>query len=425
MARILGYRDTPRRRAVITGMGVIAPNGQDLETFWKTIRQGISAAGPLTRFDTTQLPSKIAAEVSDFDCAKYVGQKKAGRYDLTIQFGVAAAIQATRDARLDLARINPDRVGVIEASTLSNAEACFRGQKDYEARGYRRLSPFYLINAYSGGGSGEISIELGVKGPSATYSAGSASSNDAIGLGMRMIRNDEIDVAVVVGAEAPILPPLYGGFCRGGVMSSRNNEPGRAMRPFSSDSDGFVLGEGAGCLVLEEHSFALARQARIYAELAGQGRICEAYHSVAPEPKGAGVVRAMEEALRDAGMAANEIDYINAHGTATVANDMAEIAAVKHLFGKLAPRVAISSTKPVTGHLLAAAGAIEAVACCLAVHHGEIPPTINFSGPMNGGELDFVPNRYRSYPIRSAISINSGFGGKNSCLIVRRLPALT
>ncbi len=407
------------RRVVVTGMGVVAPNGRDLTTFWRTVRDGVSAAGPVTRFDSSALPSKIAAEVRDFDCSGYIDLKRAKRFDRSIQYALVAAVQAVRDARVDVGQLDPDRVGVVEATSLSGMESAFRGQTDYETKGYRRLSPFYLINAYSGSGSGEISVELGIKGHAITYSSGSASGNDAVGYAFNMIRSDEADVMVVGGAEAPLLPPLYAGFCVGRLLSCRNDDPPGAMRPFDQARDGLLLGEGAAFLVLEEMSFALGRGARVYAEILGHARSCEAYHSVAPHPDGVGIRRAMEKALRDARLHCSEVDYINAHGTATETNDTVETLAVKRLFGEHARRVAISSTKPVTGHLLAAAGALETVICVLAIAHQEIPPTINLTAPAAGCDLDYVPQKSRPYPVRVAMNLNSGFGGKNSSLILR------
>lgn len=417
------YMRESARRVVITGIGVIAPNGSTVDRFWETISRGESAAVPVSRFDVSKLPNKIAAEVRDFKVSDYLEPKKGRRFDLSIQYAMAAAQQAVRDARLDIHSIDPDRVGVVEGTSVSGMEASFKGQTAFESKGYRSMSPFTLINAYSGGGSGEIALELGIKGHAVTYSSGSASGNDAIGYAFRMIRDEEVEVMVAGGSEAPILAPLWGAFCLTRVMTSRNDTPKEAMRPFGSDRDGFLLGEGAGFLVLEELSHALSRNARIYAEVVGHGRSCEAYHSVAPHPDGVGLYRAMEKALRDARIAPEEIEYINAHGTATEANDVVETRAIQRFFGAHAQRLAVSSTKPITGHLLAAAGALETIVCALAINRQMIPMTRNLRLPAEGCNLDYVVGASRPYPLRTVLNINVGFGGKNSCLALRRYPA--
>ena len=411
------------RRVVITGMGVIAPNGCDLPTVWHSVTKGVSAAAPVSRFDASDLPNRVACELKNFESSRYMDGKKARRFDLSIQYGIAASQLASRDAGIDFADIDPDRVGVVEGTSVSGMESSFKGQTAYEGRGFRSMSPFTLINAYCGGGSGEIALELGIKGLAVSYSSGSASGNDAIGYALNMIQHDEADVMVAGGAEAPLLAPLFGAFCLTKVMTARNDEPQRAMLPFDRTRDGFLLGEGAAFLVLEELSHALARGAKIYAEVAGHGRSCEAFHSVSPHPEGIGLRRAMEKALRRARLHASEVDYINVHGTATETNDLAETQAIKHLFGEHAGRLAVSSTKPITGHLLGAAGALETVICALALHHQEIPLTLNHEAPAEGCDLDYVRHESRRYPIQVAMNLNSGFGGKNSCLILRKHPA--
>lgn len=411
--------DFPQRRVVITGLGVVAPNGCDLATFWGSVRTGQSAAGPVTRFDVSGLPNKIACEVRDFDPSRYMDYKKARRFEVSIRYGIAAARMAAADAGVDFAKLDPDRAGIIEGTTVSGMESSFKGQSTFEQRGFKHMSPFTLINAYCGGGSGEIALELGIKGHAISLSTGSASGNDAVGHAFDLIQHDEADVFVAGGAESPILAPLWGAFCLTKVMTARNEEPKTAMRPFDSSRDGFLLGEGAAFLVLEELAHALGRGAKIYAELAGHGRNCEAYHSVAPHPEGVGMHRAMEKALRRARMDVTQIDYINAHATATEANDVVETKAIKKLFGEHAHRVAVGGTKPVTGHLLGAAGAVESVITALAIHHREIPPTANHSAPADGCDLDYVPIRPRPYPVRAAMNLNVGFGGKNSCLVFK------
>jgi len=409
-----------RRRTVITGIGVIAPNGQDNETFWNSIRLGVSAACPVTRFDVRDLPNKIAAEIKGFDLGAYVEAKKAKRYDLSAQYGIAASVRAVRDAGLKISDLDPDRVGVVEGSSVSGMESTFKGQTAFHSqRGYRAMSPFTLINAYSGGGSGEIALELGIRGLAVSYSSGSASGNDVMGYAANLIRTDEVDVVIAGGTEAPLLAPLYGAFCLTRVMSARNDQPREAMRPFDKSRDGFVLGEGAAFLVIEELSHAHSRGAKIYAEVLGHGRSCEAYHSVSPHPEGVGMRRAIEKALRDASLHPSEVDYVNLHGTATDTSDQVESTALKGVLNDHAYRIAISSTKPVTGHLLAAAGALETAVCAFTIQHQEIPMTVNFRDPADGCDLDYVPNKSRPYPVRVALNCSVGFGGKNSCLVLK------
>jgi 3-oxoacyl-[acyl-carrier-protein] synthase II len=411
--------DSQPRRVVITGMGVIAPNGNDLGTFWSTIVNGVSAGCKVTRFDTSNVPNKIAAEVRDFNCCKYIDPKKARRFDLSIQYGMSAAHQAVNDAGVDFRKYDPDRVGIVEATSVSGMESTLNAHVAFLNRGYKGMSPFTFINAYCGGGSGEIALELGIKGHAITYCSGSASGNDAIGYAMKMIRDDEVDMMVAGGSEAPLMEAFWSGFCVTKVMTRRNKTPQTAMRPFDRNRDGFLLGEGAGFMVLEELSHALGRGAKIYAEVVGHGRSCEAYSSVSPQPDGVGLVRAMEKALRQARLEASEINYINAHGTATELNDLVETRAIKKVFGHNAGRVAISSTKPVTGHLLGAAGALETIVCALTIHHQRLAPTVNLTEPAPECDLDYIPGQARQYPARAVMNLNTGFGGKNSCLILK------
>lgn len=412
------------RRVVITGLGVVAPNGSDIATFWDSIVAGRSAAGPLTRFPAGTAPVSIACEVRGFAPEKYMSPKIARRLDRSIQFAVAAAHLAVDDSGLDTATLEPDRIGIVEGTTVSNNETAARADEAWRIRGYKGISLFAMINGYSGGGSGEIAIELGIKGHAITLSSGSASGNDVMGYALSMIRSDEADVMIAGGAEAPIIPQIWGTFCQGKVMSTHQGDPCEAMKPFDVARSGFVLGEGAAFVVMEELGHALARGARIYAEVLGHGRSCEAFHPVAVEPQGAGVFKAMEHAVKRSGIDRGEIDYINAHGTATEANDVVETRAIIRFFGKQAQRLAVSSTKPVTGHLMAAAGAVETVITALAVHHQIIPPTANLRVPDPECTLDFVPGKARPYPIRVALNLSSGFGGKNACLALRRWPSV-
>ncbi len=413
--------DVPERRVVITGMGVIAPSGKDIKTFWDNVRDGISAAAPVSRFDASRLPVKIAAEVKDFDVAKFIHSRKPGRFDLTIQYGVAAATLAVADSGLDLESLEPDRVGVVEGTTISGAGSIIKARDSFVANdgNYRALHPYNVIAGYCGEGSSTISLHLGIHGHAVTYCSGCASGNDAIGYALRMIQCDDVDVAVAGGSEET-MEMLHVGFCRVRAMTEHSGEPCRAMKPFDRRRDGFVLGEGAAFFVMEELSHALGRGARIYAEVAGHGRSCEAYHATDPHPDGVGYSRAMEKALRHARINPSEVDYINAHGSATPLNDPIETRAIKTVFQDHARRVSISATKPITGHLMGASGTIETLICALAIWHQEIPPTINLDEPDPGCDLDYVAGTARSFPVRVSLNLNAGFGGRYACLVLRR-----
>lgn len=412
--------DSERRRVVVTGIGVIAPNGSTPETFWKSVAAGESAARPLTRFPPGDAPVRIACEIHDFDPTRYMDAKAARRLDRSLLLGVAAASDAVNDARVDCAALDADRVAVVEGTSVSTNERVAMATEAYAIRGYKGVSLFGMINGYAGGGSGEISLHIGARGHSMTMSTGSASGNDVIGCGAEMIRRDDADVVIAGGAEAPIMPTIWAAFCHGKVMTRRGGDPREAMRPFDAERDGFVLGEGAAFLVLEELTHALQRGARIYCEIMAQGSACESYHPVAPHPEGAGILRAMDKAIRRARLQPSDIDYINAHGTATDANDAVETRAIRTFFGAHAGRLAVSSTKPVTGHLMAAAGALESAICALALYHQTMPPTCNLRVPAPECDLDYVRRVARSYPIRYAMNLNSGFGGKNACLLLGR-----
>ena len=411
----------PERRVVITGMGVISPSGKDLPTLWKNVRGGISAAAPVTRFDTSKLPVKIAAEVKDFDVSEFIKSRKPGRFDLTIQYGVAAATLAVRDSGLDFHTLDPDRVGVVEGTTISGTESILKTRDTYVANdgNYRSLHPYNLVASYCGEGSSTISMHLGIQGHAVTYCSGCASGSDAIGYASRLIRSDDIDVALGGGAEES-MEMLHIGLCRLRTMTEQTGPPGEAMRPFDRSRDGFLLGEGAAFFVLEELSHALGRGARIYAEVAGHGQSCEAYHATDPHPDGLGYKRALEKALRHARIAPNEVDYINAHGSATPLNDPVETRAVKAVFREHAKHLALSATKPVTGHLMGASGALETMICALSIWHQEIPPTINLREPDPACDLDYVPGEARPYPVRVGLNLSAGFGGRYACVALKK-----
>ncbi|MDQ3624186.1 MAG: beta-ketoacyl-[acyl-carrier-protein] synthase family protein [Verrucomicrobiota bacterium] len=414
-------RAESRRRVAVTGVGVISPAGNDLETFWRNVTQGRSAAAPVTKFDVSKLPVKIAAEVKDFNIADY-SKANYKRLDQTIQFGVAAATLAVRDSRLDIKSAEPSRIGIVEGTTISGSESILKSHDSFlESNDYRKLHPYNIVAGYCGEGSSTISMQLGIQGAAITYCSGCASGNDAIGHAMKLIQADQFD-AVLAGGSEQMVEMLHIGFCRLGAMSEHNDDPPRAMRPFDRTRDGFVLGEGATFLVLEELAHALARGADIYAEVIGHGRTAEAYHPTNPHPEGVGYIQAMQRALRDAELHPEEVDYINAHGSATLLNDPVETKAVKAVFGDHARRLSISATKPVTGHLMGASGAIETAICALTVKHQAIPPTINFTSPEDGCDLDYVTNA-RSYPVQVALNLNAGFGGRYACLLLRKYPS--
>jgi 3-oxoacyl-[acyl-carrier-protein] synthase II len=403
-------------------MGVISPSGQDLARFWENVRGGVSAAAPIERFDASKLPVKIGAEVKGFDIARYASAKKFGRYELTVQFGVAAASLAVKDSGLDIGKLAPDRTSVVEGTTISGAVSVIKLRDSYNTsdHNYRSLHPYNVVGGYCGEGSSTISLHLGIHGNAVTYCSGCASGNDAIGYAAYLVRSDDADVAVAGGSEE-MIELMHMSFCRVRAMSELDGDPARAMRPFDKSRDGFVLGEGAAFLVLEELSHALGRGARIYAEIAGHGRSSEAYHPTDPHPEGLGYRWAMEKALRQARVNPDEVDYINAHGSATPLNDPIETRAIHQVFKAHARRLAVSGTKPVTGHLMGASGAIETVISALAVARQEIPPTINLEEPDAGCDLDYVSGGARSYPVRVALNVNAGFGGRYACLALKRM----
>ncbi len=412
-----------QRRVVITGMGVIAPNGLDLDSFWKSVRDGQSAADYVTRFDVKPIPSKFACEIKNFDAKDYMDVKAAKRLERSLQYSVAAARLAMSDASIDFSLIDPDRTGVVEGSSLSNVESAYKGKDAIIAKGYRSISPSFMISGYVGSGSAEIANTLGIKGHAITCSSSSASGNDVMGYAKSMIQNEDVDVMLAGGSEAPLVDTIFYGFSQSRAMTRATGDPKKAMKPFDVEADGFVMGEGGAFVVLEELTHALHRGAKIYAEVSGHGRSCEAYHPMAPHPDGIGIKRAMEKCLRQARLEASRVQYVNVHGTANEPNDLAEVRAIKNFFGNHVRQLAVSSTKPVTGHPLAAAGAMETVICALAIKNEAIPMTLNLTRPRPECDLDFVTGSSRHYPVDSVMSLNSGFGGKTSCLLLRKYPA--
>jgi 3-oxoacyl-[acyl-carrier-protein] synthase II len=404
------------RRAVITGMGVLAGNGRDLVTFWESLVEGRSASRLVTRFATENMPTKVAAELTGFQGDEHIDPRAARRLDLSSLYALVAARAAMADSGVAMASVAAERVGVCLGTSLGGIGSTLESNDGLRERGYRGAGLSGLLNSHNGAGSAEIACHLGARGHAMTVGSGSASSNDAIGYGLDMISLSRADVMIAGGAEAPILPVVWAAMCLGKVMTRRNDDPAAAMRPFDREHDGPLLGEGAAFVVLEELEHARARGARVYCEVLAHGRSSEAHHALAPHPEGRGPRAAMTEALRRAGKNPADVDYINAHGTATVANDSAESIAIARVFGD--HRVPVSSTKPVTGHLLGAAGALETVATALALHHRTVPLTLNFEQPAPGCELDYVKGASRSAKVDVALNLSCGFGGANSCLVL-------
>jgi len=407
-------------RVVITGMGAITPLGNDVETFWRNVVAGRSGVGPITLFDASAMKTRIAAEVKGFDPEAWFGRKEARRMDRYAQFALAATQQALQDARLDPAHVDRERVGVILGTGIGGIGALVQGVETLMTRGPDRISPFMVPMMLADTAPGLIAIAYGFRGPNMAVVTACASGTNAIGEAMHLIRRGDADVVIAGGAEAAILPVAVAAFNVMGAISTRNEEPERASRPFDRTRDGFVMGEGAGILILERLEHARARGARIYAEVVGYGTSADAYHITAPLENGEGAALAMRRALADAGLSPRDIDYINAHGTSTPLNDKSETQAIKAVFGEAAYDVPISSTKSMIGHLLGAAGAVGAIVCIRAITDGVIPPTINYEHPDPECDLDYVPNVARRRPVRTAMSNSFGFGGHNACVIFRR-----
>src|SRR5438034_1829228 len=407
-----------KRRIVITGMGVVSPVGNDLTTAWEALVHGKSGIERIARFDPAPYESQVAGEVRGLDPTMYMERKDVRRTDRFTHLAVAAATQALADAKMDKAA-DPERVGTAISSGLGGITTMVDQVMVMEQRGPSRLSPFFVPMLMANAASAQVSMQFGLKGPSLTHVSACASSSHAIGECGEIIRRGQADVMVSGGAENAVLPLAIGAFSTMHAMSRRNDDPQGASRPFDKDRDGFVLSEGAAVVVLEEREHALRRGVRIYGELVGYGATADAYHITSPAPEGEGNARSMRMALAEAGLRPDEIDYINAHGTSTQPNDREETAAIKQVFGDHAYRLLVSSTKSMTGHLLGAAGALEAIVCLLAIRDGCIPPTINYTTPDVGLDLDYVPNTARAKSITTALSNSMGFGGHNASLILR------
>ncbi len=407
-------------KVVITGIGAINALGCTVDQTWKNALAGVSGVGPITRFDTAEHMVKIAAEVKNYQAIDYMPVKDARRRDLFEQFAMIAAREAMDQSGLEIEEANAGRVGVSISAAIGGLETLQNAILTVHNEGPRRVSPFTIPMLMPNGASGMVAIEYGIKGPTNSVASACASGADGIGMSWMMLRSGHLDAAITGAAEAPIIPVTVASFDRLGAMSRRAEEPWTTPQPFDGNRDGLVIGEGAGVLVLERESYAKARGATILAELAGYGATADAYHVTAPAEDGAGGRAAMEEALRSAGVNKEEVDYINAHGTATVLNDAAETRAIKSLFGDMAYNIPVSSTKSMTGHMMGATGALEAVLCVQVVRNASIPPTINYQTPDHVCDLDYVPNQARELPVRVAMSNAFGFGGHNAVLIVRK-----
>jgi len=409
------------QRVVVTGLGAVASIGHDVDTFWKNLVAGQCGIDRVTLFDPTNFSCQIGAEVRDWLPENFMDPKEARRNDRYTQFGVVAAKQAVRDCGLDMTKEDGDRVGVIIGSGIGGMQTYETQLRNLFDKGPRKVSPFTIPSLIGNMCSGLVAIELGARGPNFGIVSACATATHALGEAMHVIRRGDADVMVAGGAEAAITPFAYASFCSMKAMSTRNDDPKHASRPFDLGRDGFIMGEGAGILVLESLEHAQKRGAKIYCEVAGYGASCDAFHITQPDPEGKGLALSMRSAIRSAGVAPEAIDYINAHGTSTPYNDKFETLAIKKVFGDHARKLAVSSTKSMTGHLLGAAGGIESIVCVKSLETQTIAPTINLTEPDPECDLDYVPNTARSAKLTTVLSNNLGFGGQNSSIVFRKL----
>ncbi len=408
------------RRVVVTGAGMVTPLGTGLDKTWNALTAGRSGVDLITRFDTSDYTVKIAAEVKDFEVEDFIEKKVAKHLELFVQYAVASALMARDDAGLVINDENADRVGVFTGNGIGGLPTIEKYHKIALERGPKRITPFFIPMVISNMSAGQASILLGAKGPNLSVTTACAAGTHAVGDAFRAVSRGDCDVAVTGGSESTVCPLAVGGFNAMKALSRRNDDPQAASRPFDNDRDGFIIAEGGGMMVIEELEHAQKRGARIYAEIVGYGLSGDAYHMAAPPADGDGAVRCMKMALNDAGMTPDAIDYINAHGTSTPLNDVVETGAIKSVYGAHAEKLAISSTKSMTGHMLGGAGGIESVFTALAIYHQIAPPTINLQNPDPGCDLDYVPNEARNMEIRAAMSNSFGFGGTNAVLIMKR-----
>jgi len=411
--------DGGKTRVVVTGLGAVTPVGNSVPEYWRAVCEGRSGVGPITRFDAKRLDTRIAAEVKGFDPLRVIEKKEVKKLDLFLQYALSAGVEAVEDAKIDFAQVDSTRAGSLVGSGIGGILSVLEWHRVLLERGPSRISPFFIPSLIVNMASGQLSLRYKLKGPNSSVVTACATGNHAIGDAFRIIQRGDADLMLAGGSEALIGELPLAGFGQMKALSTRNDEPTRASRPFDAERDGFVPGEGAGIVVLESAEHAIRRGARIYGEVVGYGATADAYHMTAPDPDGDGAMRAMAGALRDAGLRPEDIGYINAHGTSTPYNDKTETLAIKKLFGD-ASRVPVSSTKSMIGHLLGAAGGVEAVVTVLALHHGLLPPTVNYEFPDPECDLDYVPNVARKVEVDAALSNGFGFGGTNATLAFRR-----
>ncbi len=411
-----------KRRVVVTGLGMLSPLGNTVADSWSAALAGKSGIGPITRFDTTGYPCTIAGSIRDFDVTKYMPAKEARRMDLFMQYGVAAGVQAIADSGIEVTDANRARIGLVMGAGIGGLATIEENYSKYlEAKGPKKISPFYIPASIVNMISGHLSIMYGITGPNLAVITACTTSTHALGIGMRTIQYGDADVVVAGGAEMAQTPTAVGGFSQARALSTRNDEPTQASRPWDRERDGFVMGDGAGAVVLEEYEAARKRGARIYAELIGFGMSGDAFHITAPPEDGAGARLSMENSLRDAGINPDEVQHVNAHATSTPLGDVAETTAMKNAFGAHAAKLAVSGTKSMTGHLLGAAGVVEGIFSVLAIRDQVAPPTINLDHPGEGCDLDYVPHTARQMKIETVVSNSFGFGGTNGTLVFRAL----
>jgi len=408
-----------KRRVVVTGLGAVTPLGIGVEDTWKNIKEGNSGVGKITKFDASNLPSQIAGEVKNFKPKEFMPAKLVSRVDTFIQYAIAGTRMALEDAGLPLSDLG-EEVGVIIGVGMGGVGLIEHYTRVLDERGYRRVTPFFIPMIIPNMAAGQVAILFGAKGPNTAVCTACAAGNHAIGEAFRLIREGKVKAMICGGTESIITPLCVAGFSVMKALSTRNDEPEKASRPFDAERDGFVIAEGCGILILEDLEHAQKRGAKIYAELIGYGLNADAYHMTAPPPDGEGAARCMEMALKDAGISAEEVDYINAHGTSTPLNDAAETKAIKKVFKDHAYKLMVSSTKSMTGHLLGGAGGLEAIITVLSLYEGIVPPTINLENPDPECDLDYVPNQARKADIKVALSNAFGFGGTNACLVFRK-----
>ncbi|SMP66561.1 beta-ketoacyl-ACP synthase II [Anoxynatronum buryatiense] len=407
------------QRVVITGMGCVTPIGTGVDSFWKGLVSGAVGAGPITHFDASEFPVQFAAEVKNFEPDQVLDKREAKKMDRFTQFAAVASLEALKNAGLDQGGIDPDELGVILGCGIGGLATLEEQHQNLLSRGPRRVSPFTIPMMISNLAAGQVAILTHAKGPNMTIVTACASATNAIGEAFKMIQRGAAKAIITGGTEASITPISIAGFSSMKALSTRNDDPAKASRPFDAERDGFVMGEGAGIIVLESLEHAQARGATIYAEMAGYGTHTDAHHITAPDPEGAGAARAMTKALADAGLAPEAIDYINAHGTSTDYNDRLETLAIKKVFGDHAASLLVSSTKSMTGHLLGAAGGVEAIACVMALQHQLVPPTVNYENPDAACDLNYVPNKAVSASVKATLSNSLGFGGHNASILIK------